>query len=214
MPANAIAVLVPVKAFGRAKSRLAPALGPDERQALARRLAEGVLEAARGATPFVVCEDVEVRTWAEAQGVRTIVLPDAGLNRAIQHARNRVLSEGFGRVIVAHGDLVRPQGLLQAAGAGSELVLVPDRRRQGTNVLSLPGRDKSAAAFHFGYGPGSFARHLRQGRELGLPVRILGPNDLADDLDEPGGLRTLPTALAHEVGLASASMRHEVHRFG
>lgn len=207
------AVLVPVKAFGSAKTRLASAVGPEERRALARRLAEGVLDAASGATPFVVCEDDEVRTWAEARGVGTIVLPAAGLNRALQHARNRVVSEGFGRVVVAHGDLVHPHGLLQATGAGDELVLVPDRRRQGTNVLSLPGHDRRAAAFRFCYGPGSFARHLRQGRELGLPTTVLGPNDLADDLDEPGELRALPMALAYEIGLAAA-LEQRGHRFG
>lgn len=209
-----VAVLVPVKAFGSAKTRLASAVGPQERRALARRLAEGVLDAACGATPFVVCEDDEVRTWAEARGVGTIVLPAAGLNRALQHARNRVVSEGFGRVVVAHGDLVHPYGLLQATGAGDELVLVPDRRQQGTNVLSLPGQDRRAAAFRFCYGPGSFARHLRRGRELGLPTSVLGPNDLADDLDEPGELHALPTALANEIGLAAALEQRGAHRFG
>lgn len=206
-PAN-VAVLVPVKAFGTAKTRLAPAIRSDVRRALARRLAEGVLDAAAGATCFVVCEDEEVRAWAQARGAHAIVLPAAGLNRALQHARNRVVGEGFERVIVAHADLVRPQGLLHATGSEDELVLVPDRRRQGTNVLSLSGPDRKAAAFRFAYGPGSFARHLRRGQALGLPIKVLAPSDLADDLDEPGELSALPEALAQETGVTTFLAPH------
>jgi 2-phospho-L-lactate guanylyltransferase len=210
--------MVPIKAFASAKSRLADAVGPGQRIALARRLAEGVLAAAGGATVVVVCEDPEVADWARERGARTIVLPSCGLNLAIQHASNRLLAEGFDRLVVAHSDLVHPDALPEAFGMGDEIVLVPDRRQQGTNVLSLPGRDRRASAFRFGYGPGSFARHLRRARRIGLPVTVLPSHDLADDLDEPDGLSILPRPLALELGLADelglAGELEPAHRFG
>ncbi|MBO0893955.1 MAG: hypothetical protein J2O39_06235, partial [Acidimicrobiales bacterium] len=49
-------VLVPVKAFAHAKLRLAPALPPPEREALARRMGERVLAAAAPLPTAVVCD--------------------------------------------------------------------------------------------------------------------------------------------------------------
>ncbi len=51
------AVLVPVKAFGQAKLRLAPALSPPERAALAREMATRVVRSAGRLPVAVVCDD-------------------------------------------------------------------------------------------------------------------------------------------------------------
>src|SRR5271165_5780121 len=61
------AVLVPVKAFAVAKRRLGPALSDQDRRALVRRLAEGVLAAAAPLQVAVVCDDTEVADWARDQ---------------------------------------------------------------------------------------------------------------------------------------------------
>jgi 2-phospho-L-lactate guanylyltransferase len=69
-------------------------------------------------------------------------------------------------------------------GTGREVVLVPDRRRDGTNVLSIPiGTD-----FTFRYGPGSFERHREEAARCGLAVVVLELDDLTWDVDEPGDL--------------------------
>ena len=63
-------VVVPVKAFDQAKVRLASALDPRERADLARHMAEIVLLAADPLPAVVVCDDDEVRAWAERSGAR------------------------------------------------------------------------------------------------------------------------------------------------
>ncbi|HEY6415066.1 MAG TPA: hypothetical protein VIX41_02470, partial [Acidimicrobiales bacterium] len=62
------AVVVPVKAFTAAKVRLAAALDPSERADLARRMGEVVLAAADPLPAVVVCDDDEVRAWAQRAG--------------------------------------------------------------------------------------------------------------------------------------------------
>src|SRR5262245_45394114 len=78
-----VAVLVPVKAFGEAKVRLAPALDAPARAALARRMAEQVLRAACGLPAAVVCDDPEVAAWAGDNGARVIDERGRGLNGAV-----------------------------------------------------------------------------------------------------------------------------------
>ena len=60
MPTSSVAVLLPVKAFGDAKARLADALTPAERIVLARTMAEVVAKAAQSHPTWVVCDDRDV----------------------------------------------------------------------------------------------------------------------------------------------------------
>src|SRR5688572_6668088 len=66
------AVLVPVKAFGAAKGRLAPALDAGSRAALAERMATRVLAAAAPLPAVVVCDDEGVAAWARACGASVV----------------------------------------------------------------------------------------------------------------------------------------------
>jgi 2-phospho-L-lactate guanylyltransferase len=64
------------------------------------------------------------------------------------------------------------------------VTIVPDRRRDGTNVIAVP----PSAGFVFSYGSGSFARHLDEARRLDLPVRVVHSSPLAWDVDVPDDL--------------------------
>ncbi|MGH9103925.1 MAG: hypothetical protein ACRDYD_13235, partial [Acidimicrobiales bacterium] len=74
------AVLVPVKSFGLAKLRLAGALAPAERAALAQEMAEAVLEASRPLPVTVACDDPGVAAWARAHGAAVVWTPRHGLD--------------------------------------------------------------------------------------------------------------------------------------
>ena len=65
---GAVAVLIPVKAFGAAKGRLAEVLDGLARADLARRMAETVVTAAAPLPVTVVCDDDDVDAWARSQG--------------------------------------------------------------------------------------------------------------------------------------------------
>jgi len=176
-------VLVPVKAFGDAKLRLAPVLSSDERAMLAREMAAHVVAAAAPLPVAVVCDDDGVRTWAESVGARVLWLPGRGLNGAVQEGVAALAADGFDRVVVAHADLPLATTLAWLA-AEPGITLVPDRHEDGTNVVSVP----SGVGFCFAYGPGSFIRHCSEAERVGLALRVVRDPALGWDVDVPGDL--------------------------
>jgi 2-phospho-L-lactate/phosphoenolpyruvate guanylyltransferase len=192
------AVLVPVKAFAAAKQRLADALEPSARLALATAMATTVLEAAAPLRTAVVCDDATVRAWAEEQGVEAIWTPGLGLNGAVMAGVAHLAQRGVDRVIVAHADLPLATDLAWLADTDG-VTLVPDRHRDGTNAACVP----AAVGFSFAYGGGSFAAHRAEARRLGLTLRIVLDRRLGWDVDVPDDL-VLPTDLPRPPYLAPA----------
>jgi 2-phospho-L-lactate guanylyltransferase len=174
---------VPIKAFRRAKVRLAPVLATTEREALAREMAAAVLSAAGRLPTWVVCDDPEVAEWAEQQGATVIWTPARGLNAAVEEGLAQLAAAGLELVVVAHADMPMVSSL-EGVGRRGTVVLAPDRRRDGTNVAALPAR----SGFRFSYGPGSFARHSAEAARVGLPLLVLERPDLAWDVDVPDDL--------------------------
>ena len=178
------AVLVPVKAFAQAKLRLAPALEPATRAELARAMAARVLRAAHPLPVSVVCDDEEVRAWAERQGAEAIWTPGLGLNGAVEAGISHLARRGVAQAIVAHADLPMATDLTWLATSGC-VTLVPDRHQDGTNVASVP----TDAGFRFGYGAASFARHRAEAARLGLVARLVQDSPLGWDIDLPRDLQ-------------------------
>ena len=176
-------MLVPVKAFAQAKQRLAEVLDPDARRALATSMAETVLRAAGPLRTAVVCDDDEVRAWAEGHGAEAIWTPGLGLNGAVAAGIAHLARRGSSRVIVAHADLPHATDLTWLAEGGG-VTLVPDRHHDGTNVLSVP----AAAGFEPAYGAGSFAAHRAEAKRLGLVTRLVPDAALGWDVDVPADL--------------------------
>jgi 2-phospho-L-lactate guanylyltransferase len=187
--ARSVAVLVPVKAFGEAKLRLAPALDEHARAELARSMATTVVTVAAPLPAFVVCDDDDVATWAIGVGAEVVWRPGLGLNGAVSDGVDLLASRGYDQVIVAHGDLPYAVDLAWVADFDG-VTLVPDRHDDGTNVVCIP----TGAGFTFAYGLGSFRRHCAEAERLGLPLRVerephLGWDvDIPDDLAAPGWL--------------------------
>ncbi|MGX5695193.1 2-phospho-L-lactate guanylyltransferase [Agromyces soli] len=162
-------VVVPVKAFAGAKSRLSPKLDPGHRAALARAFALDAVEAVRGADRVaeVVVVTGETALGHELEALPGVVLvPEpgaAGLAAAIElgisHARH-----GAGRhLAVMLGDLpaLRPAALDAALGAaaGHRRAFVADLEGTGsTLVTALAGTDLQPR-----FGPDSAAVHRRSG---------------------------------------------------
>ena len=136
---------------------------------------------------------------AAAQDVRkggTLVIASTQtprhLNGAVQSGVDQLARAGVRRVVVAHADLPRAAGLASIAD-GDGVVLVPDRRHDGTNVAVVP----TAAGFRFSYGPGSFDRHREEARRLGLRLRVVEDPRLAFDVDVPDDLDALTARRNH-----------------
>jgi 2-phospho-L-lactate guanylyltransferase len=149
------AVLIPVRSFEGAKSRLGAVLDAEERRDLVERLLVRTVTAAL-ATPgvtevLVVSPDPEVLAVASTAGARPLLQLSRGLNPALQEARaaidaDRILVIPGDIPAVTAGDLAVVLAAGDAAGAPG-VVLATDRHDRGTNALLLAPPDVIDPAF-------------------------------------------------------------------
>jgi 2-phospho-L-lactate guanylyltransferase len=187
----ATAVVIPVRSFEGAKSRLGAVLDAEERRDLVDRLLRRTVAAAL-ATPgvtevVVVSPDPEVLEVALAAGARPVVQRSRGLNPALQEARAAIRAD---RIMVLPADLpaVNASDLAAILAAGDAtgspgVVLAPDRHGRGTNALLLTPPDVIDPAF----GGDSRAAHawLASSAEAAF-VEV--PGVLGLDIDTPDDL--------------------------
>lgn len=209
-------ILIPVKHLSDSKSRLAPVLAEQERQALALRLLRGVLTVAQqaqqqfGAAAIVVSPDPAVLALAatynltplqedpalpSGYGLRVTSYGEPTLNAALEQATAHARARGASAVLVLPADLplltladvARLWRASQQLYAGAAMVIAPDGQEQGTNALLV--RPPGTLAYQFG--PGSFQRHCQQARDLGLAWHIDRSARLGLDVDLPADLEHL-----------------------
>lgn len=190
-------VVLPMKAFASAKSRLRSQLSDAARIELARAMFRNVVNASLHChsciqRTFVVTNGSEVAGEALALGAEVLWDPAPGmtLGALMDWALQELTSRGFKRSLVLMSDLPRVQaediGDLCTFLDTHDCVIVPDRRGQSTNALAvhLPWVTQTA----FGL-PDSCHQHAARARALGLrglvlPRARLGHDvDVADDLN-------------------------------
>lgn len=176
-----LAVLIPVKAFSAAKRRLADVLDGRSRAQLAEWMADRVVDASSGTPVFIACDDDHVRRWAESRDLGVLWGPGLGLNGAVDDGVAELAARGFDQVVVSHADLPLARGISAVATPG-RVTLIPDRARDGTNVMSFPCQHPIPAS----YGAGSFRRHLGHALDREVEVRI--DAELSLDVDTPADL--------------------------
>ncbi len=181
-------IVVPLRSFTLGKARLASVLSETEREALARSMAECVVDAADGLRVVIVTSADEVERWARDRSLDVIADPGS-LDAAAAAGREWAVACGLARYAVVHADLPLAKSLdvVVADGGDPVAVIVPDHRDDGTPVLSLP----TASLFTFCYGPDSAARHADQARKRSLTVRIVHDAALGFDVDLATDLATL-----------------------
>ncbi len=181
-----VAVVIPVKSFTVAKGRLADTLTAAQRADLAERCAETVVRAALPLPTFVVCSDPTVASWATQLGAIAVDCQTPGLDVAVAAGRDAAITHGADHIVVAHADLPLATTFSHVAIAHT-VTLVPDRHRDGTNVLSFPAQSPFVTA----YGPGSFDNHIRNAVSAQLPHVVIDDESLALDLDTADDLTEL-----------------------
>jgi len=208
---STIAIL-PVKSFGMAKQRLAPALGAGSRQALAQAMFSDVLASLRRVPGVDAVAVVTADPVAEsaALGERVAVLRDtesAGQSAAALIGIRHAQAHGFDRVLLVPGDTPlldagEIAGLLRRAlDNGVAAVIVPDRHGEGTNALLLTPPDAIEPSF----GPGSCARHVAAARAAGASCAVETVASLALDIDTGQDLELLWATLDSRRGHAPAT---------
>jgi 2-phospho-L-lactate guanylyltransferase len=180
-------VVIPIRTFALANTRLSDDLSAGARAALARRLADTVVRAAGTAPVVIVTSAPEVEEWALGHGLG--LEPDPGTLDDAAAAGVGALAARVHRVVVAHADLPFATTFARVTRDADRpiAVVVPCQRDDGTPVLSVPAHARMA----FSYGPGSFRRHVSAAHLAGLAVRVVRDPGLGFDVDTVDDLHAL-----------------------
>ncbi len=183
--------VIPIKATGSAKSRLAGALDAGQRQALVRDMLQHVVAAAQGASTIENTLLIGTSRLGLPESIPLLDDPGLGLNAAVQAALEEISAQDRapGRLLILFADLPEVTSAeidrLAAAPYGT-IAIAPDRHEIGTNAMCLPL--PAARAFRFAFGEDSFARHRTEADRLGLPFEVILSHGLERDVDEPEDL--------------------------
>lgn len=187
-------VLVPLRSFADAKSRLSPVFNADQRQRLAEKSAERVIQFAGIDRTLVVCDDQNIANWARKIGIEILQVSAVGLNASLQEAIPVLLHQMKPEeVVIVHGDLAHPEALAALDefvspddDVANRVFIIPDRHEDGTNVLGIGSAH--LASWRFSYGPGSFQAHQDQANFQAASLDIIRHADLGVDIDTPDDL--------------------------
>jgi 2-phospho-L-lactate guanylyltransferase len=185
-------IVVLIKDFSTAKSRLAPAMQPAQRRALAEMTAARALDAALAVAPtLAVCGSPEAADLARAKGAELLEESDpGGQNPAARLGLDEVLRRGARAALILSSDLplVDEAGvrrlLAHADADGGIVIAAPAAGRQGTNALFL--RPPGDFGLHFG--EASLPRFAQEAHRRGRRFVLHDDPGLALDLDEPADL--------------------------
>ena len=203
---RSVRIVVPFKLNG-AKSRLAPALKPDERMLLAFAMTRDVLRTVSefGAVtvlsrPGLNPEDIEIagkdaKTTTDAF---EILESDLDLNDALNELIEREAHRGWQKdilIVMADLALLAKNDIIGILNCPGDVVLSPGRGG-GTNMILI-----NSPVFRTCYRGLSFPKHLAFAREAGLEATVFESFRAACDIDQPEDLVEL---LLHGRGEARA----------
>jgi 2-phospho-L-lactate guanylyltransferase len=186
--------IVPVKPLRRGKSRLAGVLSEDERTELNRSMLVNTIKTLKAVPEIdmilVVSRDPAALALARDYEART-VLEDGSpeLNTALRRASKVAQAYQAMEILVIPADLplVKPadiQQFLKHSGTPPEVIIAPDRRRDGTNALFINPAD----LIEFRYGNNSFNVHLDLAKKANARIEVVDMDTIALDLDLPEDL--------------------------
>jgi 2-phospho-L-lactate guanylyltransferase len=190
-----VRVIIPFKLEG-AKSRLSPALAPEERMALALAMLHDVLKTTSNTSKTTILARPGLQKYL-ASG-QEIVESDEELNEALNNLIEDFAKCGWPEdilIIMADLGLLRNEdisGILQVEG---DVIFSPGRGG-GTNMILI-----RSPVFRTCYRGLSFTKHLEFAEKLGLKAGIFESYRAGCDIDEPSDLAEI---LIHGTGQTKA----------
>ena len=191
---NNIWAIVPLKPLNRSKSRLAPVLDIEQREALSREMFVRTLKTLKKvkgiAGILVVSRDTAALALARSYDVQTLQESGAPeLNASLTRATQAVLDLNANGVLIVASDIPLLQAedleaMIQLASTPPVTVVATDRRQDGTNVMLVapPG------LFPYAYGKGSCRKHIEAAKAAGAEIHEYDSPALALDVDIPSDL--------------------------
>lgn len=170
-------------------------MDPQERERFARSLFDHVVGVLRNAPAIdhvaVVSDSETARAHAESLGAVALEdAPDArSLAVVIDEALRQLVERGATSALICMSDLpdLRNDDIASVIRAlsESEVVLVPDRLVEGTNVIAMTPADALPSCLGH---VDSLARHLARAGDLNLTVSVQLSSGIAFDVDQPSDL--------------------------
>ena len=189
-------IIIPVKPFRRAKSRLSPVMSKPIRAATARALLSRTFDTLATcnlqAATCVISRDMTALDLAQRRHAVALAENESGLNTALNQAREWAMLHGAQAILVLPADLplLTPSDImtmLELLREPRSVVIAPDVRGEGTNALLLRPPD----ALSFAFGPQSFGEHCAQAETSRLALHVYRSPTMAFDLDTPADLKQL-----------------------
>ncbi len=189
-------VVVPVKRFFNAKTRLAKILSDAERESLAQVMLNDVLLAISNSHlasgVLVVSNEIRARYSVERLGGLFLEEQQPGLSAAVAQAGRWLSTHGQRGLLMVPGDvpLVRSADLdIIIKNHANELgvTIVPDMGCNGTNALAVSPVD----VIDFSFGVSSFDLHVAESKRKGISAKILESSGLSLDIDNVMDLQML-----------------------
>ena len=202
MHRDRVVAVVPLRAPGDGKTRLAPALDRDARAALAGAMLADVVAALRGADVHVVVAAGGPSAAAAGSALRTDVIMDppgtTSLDLAVEHARRQL--EPLAALLVVQADLplLRPADVEAVLASESAVVVAPTDDGGTSALLRRP-----AGVVPTAYGRDSARTHRRLAVDAGITPHVVRRPGLALDVDVHEDLRALA---GRAVGPATAAV--------
>jgi 2-phospho-L-lactate guanylyltransferase len=186
--------VIPVKPLRRGKSRLSKVISADERADLNQYLLEHTIQVLNTIDEIeqvlVISRDKEALALARELGARTVQeYGNPDLNTALSRAAEVAKTYETRGILIVPADLPRLKAddlreVLKHRQDPPVVVLVPDRKKAGTNAMLVcpPG------LIEFKFGDDSFDQHSQSALAAGARLEICHLNSLELDLDEPEDL--------------------------
>lgn len=192
--------LVPLRAPGVGKTRLASVLDPEQRAALAVAMLGDVVAALRtgGITEVVVAAGGRgAAEVADDLGLAVVVDPPGchDLDRALRAATARLVADRDVLVVAADLPRIRGSDVRALLHSDAEVVVAPTAAGGTGALLRRPGSVIATA-----YGAGSAQRHLDLAHRAGARSAVVDRDGLFHDVDTFTDLVAL-----HEVELGAAT---------
>ena len=192
--AGEIWAIVPVKDTAIAKQRLAPALPPELRQALALAMLDDVLaalaETPRLARRILVTIDPEASRLAIRYGCECVTDgAEDGHTGAVAAAARRLAADGVGAMLTLPGDIPLVTSdeigqLIAAHRPGPSFTIAPSHDEKGSNAILVSPPD----AVPLRFGDDSFFPHLAGSEARGIVPTVVHLPGIALDIDNPADL--------------------------
>ena len=210
-----LCAIIPIKPLRRGKSRLSSVLSEDKREGLNQYLLSSTLRCLNNIRKIdhilVISYDPSALSLARKFGARTVLENrNTNINRALRKATIAAKAINSSKILIVPADLplITKDDILAViknSGNPPEIVIVPDRKMSGTNVLLI----NPIGAIKYDFGEWSFRKHIEQAERKKINIKICERKNLSFDLDLPEDWEFLKTSMINNTDIVNQIIQEE-----